>query len=172
MHSHYFGRIYKKSSVRLTATIILSLLTLVSCTDDSDDVGQSLTEQLIGLWQLEEIRVEGGDCKLLYGPSSPDEYIADATGCARPTDILGNAERCINVRFNSDGTGVFRWSVINGSMEDAPISYTIRDNEVRYCFGSSFDCSSYYQFIDGRLESRSSLTLDRDCDAVFVLTKN
>lgn len=142
---------------------------LFSCSSDDPDVEkeEDIAEKIIGGWQLDRIRVEGPDCKLIFGDNVPEEYLADEEGCATPNEILGNASRCVNVIFSADGEGTFLWSEIT-SQEDAPITYTIVDNEVEYCFEGSF-CSSSYSLVNGNLESVAELRLDQVCNAVFVL---
>ena len=144
--------------------LIILVFILFSC---SDDGSSDFEEKIIGGWQLDNIRVEGADCKLLFGEDVPQMYLADADGCASPDEILGNASRCINLEFMADGQGLFLWSIISGQ-QDAQITYTINNDEIRYCFvGSS--CSDFFRLVGDKLENEVELSLDQDCKAIFVL---
>ena len=140
---------------------------LFSCSGDESGVESGFAEEIIGRWQLDRIRVEGADCQTIFGVDVPEGYLADAEGCASPDEILGNASRCIIVDFKVNGEGLFLWSEITGR-EDAPITYTIMNDEIKYCFvGSS--CSGSYALVGGNLESVVELRLDQECNAIFVL---
>ncbi|NNE15674.1 MAG: hypothetical protein HKN51_11895 [Saprospiraceae bacterium] len=151
--------------------LLLSIL-FFSCSDNNPDMGDinnEFVEKILGGWQLERIRVEGADCKFLFGDDVPDEYLADEVGCAKPLEILGNASRCINLEFMADGQATFFWSEFS-SQSDANITYEIVDNEVRYCLVSS-SCSGFYRLVGNNLETESELTLDDDCSAIYVLRR-
>ena len=145
--------------------LFICLISLFSCAEDGSD----LNEAIIGSWQLERIRVEGTDCQLVFGADVPAEYLANEEGCTTPTEILGNSKRCVNVEFMANGEGFFLWSEISGQ-QDAPITYTVDDNGLRYCFVGSA-CSGTYEIIGNKLESVTELRLDEDCSAVYVLRK-
>lgn len=154
---------------KLSFLSFICVFFFLSCSDDDSDNGSDLADVIVGGWQLERIRVEGVDCKLMFGNSVPEEYLADEEGCASPTEISGNAKRCVNVEFKENGEGLFLWSEISGQ-QDAPITYSIVNNEVRYCFVGSA-CSDYYKLVGENLETEVDLTLDQECSAIYVLRR-
>lgn len=143
-------------------------LILVSCSSEESE--SNFEEEILGKWQMEKIRVVGADCKLIYGMDVPDEYLADTLGCARPVEIYGNSQRCINVEFRPDGVGTFFWSEINGQ-EDWDITYSIENDGISFCLAGASSCSNYYKLVNGKLETTIDLTLDQDCSANWVLRR-
>lgn len=149
--------------------MFIGLAFLCSCSDDESEMSIDFAEEIIGGWQLNMIRVAGADCTAVFGADVPEMYLADEEGCARPTEILGNALRCVNVEFMANGVGMFLWSEIT-EREDEPINYTITNDEIEYCFDGSF-CSGSFKLVGNQLESATELRLDQDCSAVFVLRR-
>lgn len=156
--------------MRTVYLFVLTTILLIACSDDDSQSGGNIEDEIVGTWILERIEVEGPDCQLLFGPNIPTEYLADEKGCARPTEIQGNSRRCINVVFNEDGTGTFLWSEISSGGEDAPITYSIENDQVEYCF-EQFTCSGEYELINGKLQAKVELHFEQTCRAVYILRK-
>ena len=148
--------------------LLCTMVSLFSISCSSDD--SNLEDDLLGGWILETIRVEGPDCQSIFGANVPAEYLADAEGCAVPLEVLGNAKRCVNIELMAGGTGLFKWSEINGA-EDEAITYTIEDGVMEYCSGN-FACGGEYVFVGDKLEAESvSLRIDQTCYVVYVLRR-
>jgi len=71
--------------------------------------------------------------------------------------------------FRANGEGTFLWSEITGQ-QDAPITYSIENDEIKYCFVGSA-CSGTYKLVGNNLESISELGFDLECNAIFVLKR-
>lgn len=163
MPHNFINVLNLKSMNKMYFFMFFCVLFFASCS------GDSLSEEdVIGGWQLEKIRVEGADCAAVFGAGVPDEYLANDSSCAKPTEVLGNASRCINFDIRANGEGTFLWSEINGGT-DFPLTYTIENGEFIYCL--DLTCSGAFKLIDGKLENRVELRLDDDCSAVFVLVR-
>lgn len=150
---------------KVSVLILLPIFFLFSCSSDEPDI-KSL---IVGGWQLERIRVEGSDCKAIFGSDVPAFYLADDTGCASPTEILGNARRCMNIELNENGQGFFLWSAIHEGVDDAPITYTVENGEMEFC-AEQFVCNGPFILVGDNLESATlPLRFDQDCNTVYVL---
>lgn len=154
----------------LVTIFTTALIGLVSCSEDGADE-PLLSEQIIGTWQLERIKIEGLSCKTDFGADVPSFYLTDSAGCVRPTAIAGSTKYCINFEFLANGKALALNSLSFGNgAEDEPLTYTIDEStgKMEYCYENISYCTDY-TMKNGKLESATPAGVE--CDAIFVLKK-